>query len=107
MCPVIVRIRLQYSASQISTMPRFVPIASVLPCMSACADGHVPMKKERLTLLVHSKPVIGSPFSSALGEAVDVSQSFVTLLVCALHKYTQELSPTPRTFDEDHDTRLR
>jgi WD40 repeat protein len=32
-----------------------------------------------------------------------VSQSFVTLLVCALHKYTQELSPTPRTFDEDHD----
>lgn len=58
-----------------------------------------------LTLFVHSKPVT-SEFSSGTGP-VAISQSLVTLLVWALHRYTQELRPTASTFDADHDTRFR
>lgn len=35
------------------------------------------------------------------------SQSFVTLDVCALHRYTQGPRPTPSTFVDDQSTRLR
>lgn len=39
-----------------------------------------------LTLFVHSKPVITSLTSSPLGVLVVMSQSLVTLLVCALQR---------------------
>lgn len=83
----MVRIFLQYSASQISTVPREVPIARVEPYTSVdLHHGSCPEGMGRLTLLVHSNPVTASFTSSPVPLIGAISHSLVTLLVWADHK---------------------
>ena len=80
-CSAITRIFLHVCASQICTSPALVPTAR---CVPRC---------------VHETDVMQSSGPR--------SHSFVTLLVHALHRYTQLPSPTASTLSDDQSTRFR
>ena len=81
LCPPMLRILLHRVASHICTSPLLVPTARYVP---RC---------------VHPTEHTESPGPR--------SQSLVTRLVHALHRYTHVPSPTARTLCEDQSTRLR
>jgi hypothetical protein len=72
---------LHFTVSQICVSPRFVPTARCVP-----------------------RPVHATDVTQSSGCR---SHSFVTLLVHALHRYTQLPRPTASTLVADQSTRLR